>query len=328
MKRTTVLTIALLALLSAASCEKEITYTGEQKEKKIVLFAVAKPGEAFEMQVSHSLFFLDTSVARNRFIASLDTVAGEVTISVNGSSPVRMMTTVHEDDYYYFYPQPLYYACSYIPKSGDRIRVEARFPGFDPVSAETVVPWAPVASVNSARYVATGGKQELQVSYSITDDASYDKYYGFFPFLSERWEDDETGTSSWYGYYCDFESNDPIFKQNSSNLSYLLDEDDFTGYIEDSFIKGRKYDFSITIHLNSGFDPYKYDEDWRMLTSVRTVTPGLFNYVMTYGKGGSNSIEGIFAEGVTLYGNVEGGYGCLGAVASVGLNVDLSEIID
>ena len=119
----------VLALFLAASCEKYIEFSGEESEPRLTVSALAKAGEPFRAYVSSSLFFLDSD-GIEAFVKDLDVSRGVVQVTVNGESgPVSMRCMPEKVD------GALLYGCDYVPRPGDRIMLEAEFPGFDPVRA-------------------------------------------------------------------------------------------------------------------------------------------------------------------------------------------------
>ena len=102
----------LLAVLSAASCEKYIEFNGEESEPRLTVSALAKAGEPFSAYVSSSLFFLNSDMIE-AFVKDLDVSRGVVQVTVNGApGPVVMRCMPDKVD------GALLYACDYVPRPG------------------------------------------------------------------------------------------------------------------------------------------------------------------------------------------------------------------
>jgi hypothetical protein len=285
--KTIYLLFAFLPALLLVSCEKEIEFKGEELAPKLVLYSVATPGEPLTCDISHSAFFLTTGRDEGRFLSGIDTVKGIVTVKVGNES--YMMSPVESMG------QTFTYICDYVPKSGDHIVIEAAFPGFDVVSAETTVPYpAPleVVTVNSKSVAEDVYECELTLRFKA--DSSPGKCYNLTPYT----------IMFDMPYPMDFESDDIIFRERTSSFSSLFGST-VPNYFTDALVRGKEHTATILIKSI-------YSET--LFVTLQTVTETLYYYAISRDK----VLDGddFMSESVTLYSNIEGGYGCFCAAAS------------
>ena len=278
----------LLSVVSA--CEKEIEFNGEERAPRLTVSAVAVAGKPLTIDVSASVFFLNSGT--EGYTAPLDTVQGRVRVFVNGSQTgleaERLPETVDFS---------LRYGCSYEPAPGDRIRIEAAFPGLDAVSAETQVPLVPRFEV------AAVSPDDRELTIRIQDDASFEKYYSLRVF---RPYEDESGAFEFPVYYT---SNDVVFHKTSTGLADLFDigisEDwQFVQLFSDALFRGKSYSFKIRVQAG---EP--------VFVELGAVTDSFYWYATSFEALRDLGGFTLFAEGVPLYSNVSGGYGAVCASA-------------
>jgi len=314
--------MAAVLVLVSAGCEKVIEFKGEVTQSRLTISSYAEVGTPLTVFVASSIFFLADQKNGQAFIENLDTVRGSVRCFVNGEQEPHVLALMPEGSY----ASLCYQATDYVPSPGDHIRLEAEFPGFDPVWAETDVPWRPSFEFISSQwrtvdYGTWAGLfddetefHELDITLAVNDDASYHKFYFLQPLavFKDDWVPD--------GYLVTFQfsSNDVIFREMvGSNAMSLLD-DAGGNYFSDELIKGQRHTFTITI---SGI----YDYEKEMISYLGVMTATASESVYWYDRSFSQTISamgGLFAEGVTLYSNVNGGYGFFGASYPVLLDID------
>lgn len=293
-------------LLAAAGCEKVIEFTGEETEARLTLSSRAEAGERLDIYISSSVFFLSDSNEGAAFLKGLDPEQGEVRCYVNGATTPRLLVFLPKE-----HSSNLHYrAVDYAPAPGDHIRLEAEFPGFDPVWAETDVPLEPAFELVSVTYLPS---YELELTLAVTDDASYDKYYFLQP-VNQTWEPSLEQFVTWP---LQFSSKDIIFRDMSGASALDAFEDETGNYFADDLIKGQRHVFVITI-------PYAPEKEptVNLLIHAAAVDASLYWYGKSYAQLRASDWTGFFSEGVTLYSNVHGGYGVFCAAASRWLEVE------
>ena len=303
-----VLTI-LMSVLCAPSCEKYIEFSGEESKPRLTVSALANAGEPFSAYVSSSLFFLN-SEGSGAFIKDLDVSRGIVKLTVNGAAESVIMQYMPDKE-----DRALVYGSDYVPQPGDRIVLEAEFPGFDPVRAETRVPFPPQFEVSSVKYDSEAG--ELGMTIRLRDDGSYEKYYFLAPILEAMYPGMETP----YRIACRYRSDDVVFKNMGVGVfelyGFLFGDDNLVScYFSDEMIRGKEHSIRIVI---PGIQPN--GESDRFFVELRAVTESLYWFDTSYAR--MEDDFNLFAEGVTLYSNVSGGYGVLCAAATTRIDVEL-----
>ncbi len=301
MKRVWMIWACLILLTAGTACEKEIEFNGEERASRLTVSALIDAGKPIMIYVSSSVFFLNSPNNSEGYTAHLDTARGQVRVFVNDANVAKEAALIPEDWYYSY---SLCYGCDYVPVPGDRIRIEAEFPGYDAVWAETVVPFLPRFEVVSV------SPENCEMTIRIDDDAAFDKYY--YLHLHTRYEDVD-GTI--YDMRIPFTSSDVLFRNVSSQLSFggldFGDSEEWVDYylFPDELIKGKSYSFKIK------WQGIVADQGEGIYVDLSTVTDSFYWYVTSY-ETLRNSDGGLFGEGVTLYCNVKGGYGVVGASSS------------
>lgn len=317
---------AALVLLLGAGCEKVIEFDGEVTEPRLTVSGQAEVGEPLTVYVASSLFFLTDEKLGAAFTDGLDTLRGQVRCYVNGAKEPHVFALQPRKEFASALP---YCALDYSPAPGDRIRLEAEFPGFEPVWAETVVPRTPAFEIVAAKWRKMTEMQglgwltgetdeeeywynEVELTLAVTDDASYDKYYFIQPAI--QYHSEFFGEEDYFVIY-GFSSNDILFREMSGNNAMrMIDEEG--NYFSDKLIKGQRREFTITVSMLP-----ERDESMRFWIHSAAVNESLYWYDYSYSQVHEGA-TGLFAEGVTLYSNINGGYGVFGGAASCWLEVD------
>lgn len=320
MKKNIFPCVLILVALLGTACEKTIEFKGEVTEPRLTLSAMALTGEPFQVYVASSVFFLHSRGDRRAYIETLDTLRGEVRCFVNGDRTSRRMVLQPEDEGYASY---CYLAEDYVPAPGDHIRLEAEFPGFDPVWVETDVPLMPRMEIVSKGEWVLLDKQwegesdyyQVEMTLRVTDDGSYDKFYCLQPLAVYYFE--PMGTD--YEEVLRFKSSDIIFQQMDASVLDRLDfetENEMAGsYFSDRLFKGNSYTFKILLTRVPGPEVLK-----KLGFRISTVNESLYWFDLSFSKL-ENELS-FFSEGVTLYSNVHGGYGIFGSAATQWVEVE------
>lgn len=301
--------LMLLAACCALSCEKYIEFDGEESAPRLTVSALAQAGEPLSAYVSASVFFLNNWGVES-FVESLDVSRGRVSVSVNGA--VEAMTLLSGTEQL---DGSLLYGCDYVPQPGDHLVLEAEFPGFDPVRAETDVPFPPRFEVTSLAFREEGVVGELELSLLLHDDGSYTKYYCLVPKTEYHYGED----SQSYEVAHRFRSDDLVFKNMSLGVldlyNVLFDDNSLVShYFSDEMIRGKEHALKIVIP-----NLPLLEEGQRFFVELQTVTESLYWYDVSFAQ--MKNDFALFSEGVTLYSNVQDGYGVFCAAATTCVEV-------
>ena len=138
--------------LTFASCIKDIEFSGEQTESKLVMIGLQYVGGTPQLLVHHSLFFLDDSddikvnglqvklFVNDEFVEDLTVVD---TVLTSGDFEFEKSTLAGRAADAYGLSMN-YCSGEYVFQAGDRIRFEATSDDYDAVTAEIVMPVSPV----------------------------------------------------------------------------------------------------------------------------------------------------------------------------------------
>lgn len=341
MKKLFIITITAASALLALSCSKIIEFKGEQVEEKLVIFAEARPGEPFTVNLSHSVFFLDAYQGYDKYIRHINADSCRVEVSFNGGKPVSMTYLPGEEpDPYFFQVGTLTYVCNCIPSAGDEIEVSVSAPGYDPVKASVSVPRQPQAVIRSHSVTDTVSYDyyssvKHNITLEINDPGQYSKYYRLNAL--QVYKDPSTAEVTVYGIFPVY-SSDPVFISTSSDLYGIIDnietieggesERKVPDFFSDQLFFGGSYSLTFNFTRSEySYDPtigyearkavrraaadLPYGESLAIL--LRAVTPGTYYYLSSRDNTGGDFA--MFAEGSVIYSNVEGGYGALCAGA-------------
>lgn len=330
MKNSILLLAIAVSVSFAASCTKEIEFTGEETAPCLVLYSLATPGEPLTANLSTSVFFLKNNYDNKLFTSQLDTLRGTVKVFVNGAQTpyvMRYSPAGYSDDYYYYVaPSTLRYVSDYVPSEGDRIRIVAEFPGLPAAEGETIVPRPGNLSILSSKKSLSAEEDvSFDVSARLKDDGSYAKYYSIKP---ARLVSSDGGESFWIERWGTVSSNDMIFMGSASDMTSLLgDDNEISGYFSDELFRGGTCDFRFSFNMGREYESYIYDDypgeeyQYRYTLLFTTMTPGLYNHILSMNNL-SYSEFGFFGESSTVYSNVKGGYGCVCSSVSLSLSLN------
>lgn len=317
-KMTLLLTIAIGFL---TSCEKEIEFTGEQTDPKLVVNSLVEPGRRVEASMGKSCFFLQ-SPPDMQAPADLQALLYVNGILVGGMTPFA--DTVwelygDEDDYTVrsgFYND-------YCAQVGDIIRITASAYGFDDVEGITSPLPKPV---------------EAQATYELTDWHS--EYIQNFNYETFEYEDDSmlyirgtlimtvaltdpnpgvsdcfrlsTGLNNkYYGYPCYLSCNynDPVFGGTITEDEFLISDiaTQPEGVFTDLLFDGGTYQIKMEAYFDCQLELDDSTESFRVPFLMEHLTKEYLNYLSTCDQG-DVSMQ-IWAEPIQTYTNVTNGFG-------------------
>ncbi len=300
---------AAAAIMSLASCEKEIKFNGKQQETSIVMLSLAEPGQDMSVIVRQSAFILDKD-GDNTMRKGLPDA--KVKAYIGGSNEPIPFVYSGTDEY------NGKFICGYAPKAGDRIRIEAEADGFKSASAETAVPREAVFEAVSIRQ-ETGDAYEannIYIKIKIDDPAGEKNFYRlnlihnykYDPGLwmdsgdGEPEEEFEFGSSNMVFY-----SYDPIFtKRNGSGIFDMDRDQEIRNYFTDNMFDGESYTFEI--YFKTGYsNTVSFD------IILETMSKEYYEYMASLDAYYDSDDFAIFSEPVQVFCNVRNGLGNFGA---------------
>lgn len=337
MKQRTALFLLLSALVSLASCTKEIKFKGEQTEPKLVIYSVAQAGKPLEVEISHSVFFLNADMYDD-YVEGLNPETGSVKLYVNDSDIPYVLTRripkpidIDGDgnpDTMDLPEAPLYYDAVYVPAEGDRLRLVVSFPGFEEASASVQLPVCSSLTVNSAsaRPIEdeTLSYRYYDLTLTVKRGADPQCYYGIRSYITTTFiheGEEEHQTFSW-----GIESDDYLFQGNGSTteqLTQLLSDDNVSMLFSDTKIPSDTYTFRCAFQSYNLDVLRGYGGTAECYLVFTTMTRDLYFYRTSMAALNGSSSFSLFSEATGIYSNVKGGYGCFCASSSLKIALDL-----
>lgn len=287
---TSILTTMFVLLLS--SCEKEITFNGEQSKDMLVINSLVKADEAVTARVSRSIFFLNPTYGVPTFVN--DAV---LELFVNDVSQGQMQYTTHSQ------PSALY-TSSYVARQGDRITIKARHNYYDAVAASTYVPYATTINSVTASY-SDGNYGHKQVNFNINfDDNGNTTDFYEIEIFAFTWSTAPNPSREYvllYGIY----SNDIVFGNTTVSDPFGYTYQNRVSVFDDYLINGKQYTLNVFVG-----ESYAVSDNDSLEIRLKTVSRDYYLYRKSLDAYNNNDefLE-IFGEPVQIYTNVEGGIG-------------------
>ena len=347
MKNNILAIITIVTGILLASCEKEIEFSGEQTDPKLVMNSLLEPGQPIKANISKSFFFLDNEAdteAPDDLVAML-----YVNGNLLGAMTPHYDTVISYDVWNLNEPNlgrvQKVYTHEYCPVAGDIIKITASADGFDDVEATT----SPMPNA-----------VETQLDWEVTTwDSWYDGVYD-----TETWEIigdsllnisahvnltvnitdpnpgqidcfkihvslSETGYPTQSTWRCYFDYDDPIFETALPDNEFV-DFSDFNtkpqGVFTDMLFDGRSYQLKFKLYIVMTVDEEDFDPDFfQVPIHLQHLSKEYYNYLNTCDQG--DEYNSFFAEPIQTYTNVEGGFGIVGGrmVDTIWMRLPLEE---
>lgn len=307
--------LALLAIVSLASCRDDFNINAVKGEPKLVLYCMPTVGDTTNILLSRSL-----PVNHQGQVIPID--GARISYTVNG----RPATVIAEGN-------GLYKAVAR-QTVGDRIHIEAEADGLPAVSAQTTI-LAPVSigdistkevSIYSDDY--EGAEDYLQLQITFTDPAETKDYYAVQ--VRARIFQDRDGNTYYYPAPNDDvdtleqvvtvnTESDPVLKKlNSIDYDFGYDNYNYENFyvFTDNAFNGKTY--TLRLNLNNIYDmdrsqrisPYYY-------VVLYHITPEFYHFVSTIGSMETSDLAKSGLSNITPnVGNVSGGIGMAAGYAA------------
>ncbi|MDX9747971.1 MAG: DUF4249 domain-containing protein [Paludibacter sp.] len=320
----------ILALFS--SCEKEIEFNGEVTEPLIVVNSFLTPDSAITVELTKSLFFLDSKNDFDR----VDNAT--VSIEVNGQLKETLRFMNHGK-----------YTGDYKALPGDSVALLVKVPGHEDVRSSVVVQQASVIlSVDTLskklieRYesqkidnqvIAWMTHYEKEIGVRIKDAANVKNFYRLSVFYREQYAEHPEGYLS--GYYMFFNLQGVSNEATSGSILGLVEgesSDEFHVFTDELFdgkeivLRFKIYDY--VFEVEPGFE-HLFDKQY--LTMKRSYIVNLQSipqdtYLYLKSKDAAEQVfETFFTEPVQIYTNIENGVGIFGAITNNRRTIDVNK---
>lgn len=324
MKKHIIILFLLICAGCFISCEKEVDFKGKITEPLLVMNSVLTPDLVVSIHLSQSRFILGD-------LKPITDISGaKVSLFVNGDEKEQLT-----------YKTNGIYMGTYLPKPGDKIKIEAVAEGFDPISSQTVIPQSPnivvsdsIFSIIETEYsnpmqpntVNIYKFRNLQLQLKLTDAHDEENYY----FIK--------GTQNYYqsgklvrNRVLEIELSE-VLKNNITDSGNILEDiigdggfaDRTENLFTDLYVNGKDIFFDLSFEEYIGYDTYvngekienstntKKDETVEYIIEIGEISKDMYQYIVS-GNKATNTEDGGFSEPVQVHTNIENGIGILGA---------------
>jgi hypothetical protein len=302
----------LISMIFLFSCKKDIEFRGDDVKTKLVLNGLFTPDSLVKVNLSESRFFLDPSMGFKR----IDDAIVELW---KADSKIETLKNTGNG----------FYRGTYIPVTGDNLRITASCDGLDPIECSTEIVSPPtVLSVDTANYLEErqywGWNEEEQsidttkyilsissdINIRFNDTKNISDFYRISLYLRTYYTE---GTED---YIMHFESDDVVFNTTGSDFSNA-EYDIFN----DELFDGKEYKLKIKTSgwLTISSVDYHYLGEYirsELVVDFQHISQPYYMYLKTSLASNTDEMMQYFTEPILVYSNVTGGIGILGNYAS------------
>ena len=328
--------LMLTGVVSVSSCTKTVIFTASETKPRLVLYSLARPGNALVVEVSSSLFTLKEGTALFRY--EVKPTTGTVKLYVNDSNiPITLTPRqpaqigVDERGYpiYEKLPDaPIHYLSDYVVQPGDHLRLVASFRQYDDAEAEIDVPVCPSLTIDKVEFDhPTSTHSTFNLTLTLEKGSNPKYYYRIIPFAElEIVNDDGTLTKRVYSENKVF-SNDIIFQSTSYSFDDILDVLDGKFKQEQIFADASLSSSPYTFNCGFGAPPpapiREKGGSARYYLRFVTISKELYLYMTSYEAVHHATTLSQLTEAPVLYSNVKGGFGCFCACDKVEIDLGI-----
>ena len=277
--------ISVLSILF--SCTKQIDFTADQIQEKIVVNSLFTEDSLWNAHISHSRSVLDNSP--HNFLDN-------ATVSVFDESNNLVTTLNHVSDGFY-------QSSSATPIANENYRLEVDAPGYNSVTATNSIPTeVPIINVDTISTEDSEGNPVLQVTMNFTDPAGVSNYYMLemqYVLDYSQWGFDEEERGR-----LEITCNDPNIESVNS-FSFLGEENAYNYLLlKDDQFDGQNYTLRFYVINWAEFKEIDLTGEIRLMNTSEE----FFNYRKSY-EVYENAINNPFSQPVQVFSNIVGGMG-------------------
>ncbi|MDE6242588.1 MAG: DUF4249 domain-containing protein [Muribaculaceae bacterium] len=308
-----------------------------------------RPGEEIPLMLTRTWLWTEGD-EKNLNIFVTD---AEVRLIVNGEFRENLSPSVTGNGYdpdHFLYEEYKCFKSTYVPKSGDRIRLEATSREYGEAWAETKVPYpVPVDRVvpDVKECVAVGNTSQLPVTTEpITFDMNFDlmlyftdpdvrgNYYDLVVSYSQ-YQNDEDCYSYLSTLWVDF-TKEPLFTEHISALESALTDNNGYSIFSDRQINGKTYplriNFPITTFYYSNPLNQQWPKDYGIVLTLRHIDEDYYKHVISVWQANTGIVGALGGVGLAspafAYSNVSTGAGIVAAYAESEITIPLIDIVE
>ncbi len=286
--------IALAATVLIAGCDMTRTLDPDERDHdpKLVLQERFQPGQPWEVTVSRSVgAFEPGRVTEEQFDvtdATVEVFRGDTKLGTLSRDSLNRYSTT-----------------AFTPSPGVAYTVRASAPEMETVEATDQIPPLPPARLSAENTDSTQRTLEL----TIDDPRAADNYYEIV--LEERVDRDSLGPIR---DRISFETQSQAILNEMGESLEIGEENTYRGseaVFTDGLFDGQSYTINLRVH-NRGSRFHDAVEGVTFILQLRTLSEDTYQYLSTR-RLAQRTGDNPFASPVDVEGNVEGGYGLVGA---------------
>lgn len=274
--------IILSGLLLFISCETIVDIDVPRESPRLVLNSFFNPDSTLKAEIYESQFVLDNG--------DFKTIPGAAVIisDENGNEVAKLNDQgngIYESDFK--------------PETGTEYIIQASKQGYETVTGKDMIPSEPAAvtSIHVASYRNQDGGTENEITFTINDENGND-FYEILGMIEFTYTQDSLTYSGFNRMF--FFSDDPVFSDFNSSGSFLL--------FNDVLFEGKEREIKVSTFFQYPRCSIDCSSEAEINFYVRKVSKQYFDYRQTLEL--QQSLEGDpFAEPVSVYNNIENGYG-------------------
>ncbi len=287
MKKMKHILFSISVLSIVFSCTKQIDFTADQIQEKIVVNSLFTEDSLWNAHISHSRSVLDNSP--HNFLDN-------ATVSVFDESNNLVTTLNHVSDGFY-------QSSTATPIANETYRLEVDAPGYNSVSATNSIPTeVPIINVDTISTEDSEGNPVLQVTMNFTDPGGVSNYYMLemqYVLDYSQWGFDEEERGR-----LEITCNDPNIESVNS-FSFLGEENAYNYLLlKDDQFDGQNYTLRFYVINWADFKEIDLTGEIRLMNTSEE----FFNYRKSY-EVYENAINNPFSQPVQVFSNIVGGMG-------------------
>lgn len=324
MKKELFTLLPLLSLLFCMACTRDVELKIDRVSPVLVLNASITPDQEVAAFLSKSWFLMDSVPEYD-----LPETGVKINVYVNDQFRGAMSRSDNPVDSLEYKGQFKLPGC-YV-KTGDKVRLEAEAPGFDPVRGETLIPAeTEIASIDTGRFIMSGS-YDFRLYVTFKDKPSERNYYRL---IVERLIEYHKGDQiMWKSSFCDnfgrplqdsgdqFDApspfpftliyDDPVFQPGIPSLE-INDGIYCRGVFSDDMFDGEEYTVTSSFYPVSSLQTDTVTAIVHYDIHLMSVSESYHNYLKVI-RNFSISLGDAYVDGLLepteTYSNVAGGFG-------------------
>lgn len=293
---------SFLLLFVFSSCSKIIPIDDPDNKKHIDVIGLINSDSILNVNISKSVSILQSTEhlydeENNSFLSKIDFVSNAtVKIYENNVYKDTLSFTEYGN-----------YIANFRPVVGNKYKIEVNVPNCEQVDAENTVPEkVEIISIDTLTVSSTSFLDEekmLRCKIKFTDPSEVNNYYYFniFGKVTYSWYDEDTDSLfvETYSTFVDFDTNDPIIKNDSKLNNGIV--------FNDNAINGKTYTLIVD------FDKY-FSDSTMFHFNLYSISSDYYLYLKSSNKQMDNNGGGPFSEAVPVYTNINNGVGIFAGI--------------